>query len=275
MPSGGIEYLLAAVFFVVAGVFIGAYGTIIGAGGGFLIVPLLFFLYPGEPPVTITSISLAVVVLNSISGSIAYGRQGRIDYRSGLIFAMVSVPTSVVGALTTALVPRQVFGPLFAVLLSAVAVYLFLNPRLTPGAGAAKPGGTTRRLKDAQGNEYQYGYDTATGLGFTALAALGSFFGIGGGILQVPVMIRLLSFPTAVATATSQFLITMGTASATVAHFVAGDLATGGARALFLGVGVVGGAQVGARLSRRLAGTTVVRMLALAQVLVAVRLLVG
>jgi uncharacterized membrane protein YfcA len=69
------------------GFLLGAFGTLIGAGGGFVLVPVLLFLYPDEDPATITSISLAVVFFNALSGSLAYARQKRIDYRTGLAFA--------------------------------------------------------------------------------------------------------------------------------------------------------------------------------------------
>ena len=52
----------------------GAFGTLIGAGGGFLLVPILLLLYPNDSVETITTISLAVVFLNALSGSIAYAR---------------------------------------------------------------------------------------------------------------------------------------------------------------------------------------------------------
>ena len=66
------------------GLVVGAIGTVVGAGGGFLLVPALLLLYPSERPETITSISLAVVFFNALSGSIAYARMKRIDYKSGL-----------------------------------------------------------------------------------------------------------------------------------------------------------------------------------------------
>ena len=40
---------------------IGADGTLIGAGGGFLLMPVLLFIYPEEHQQTLTAISLAVV----------------------------------------------------------------------------------------------------------------------------------------------------------------------------------------------------------------------
>jgi len=51
------------------GLVVGAFGTMIGAGGGFILVPVLLLIYPDKSSETITSISLAVVFLNSLSGS--------------------------------------------------------------------------------------------------------------------------------------------------------------------------------------------------------------
>ena len=48
-----------------------------------MLAPILLLLYPRESPETITCISLAVVFFNALSGSWAYARMGRIDYRSG------------------------------------------------------------------------------------------------------------------------------------------------------------------------------------------------
>ncbi|MBP1740486.1 MAG: putative permease [Deltaproteobacteria bacterium] len=89
---------------------VGAYGTLIGAGGGFVLMPLLLILYPKESPEILTSISLAVVFFNALSGSEAYGLMRRIDYRSGLMFAAATVPGAVVGAMNTSHVPSPTFA---------------------------------------------------------------------------------------------------------------------------------------------------------------------
>src|SRR5439155_1366876 len=76
---------------------VGTYGTIVGLGGGFILVPVLLFLYPDYDPEHLTAISLFVVWTNTTSGSIAYARQGRIDYLTGLLFAASSAPGGLAG----------------------------------------------------------------------------------------------------------------------------------------------------------------------------------
>ena len=75
--------MLERLWLIPVGFIIGTYGTLIGAGGGFVLVPMLILLYPQESPEVITSISLAVVFFNALSGSLAYMRLKRVDYRSG------------------------------------------------------------------------------------------------------------------------------------------------------------------------------------------------
>lgn len=111
-----MEYWL---FLLIMGFFLGAFGTLVGTGGGFILVPILLWLYPQESPVFITSISLAVVTVNSLSGVAAYGRMRRIDIRSGIIFAVATIPGAMLGAYCTSYVPRDMFnvsiGTLFVI----------------------------------------------------------------------------------------------------------------------------------------------------------------
>ena len=83
------------------GVAVGLFGTLIGAGGGFVLMPILLLLYPQATPDELTAISLAVVFFNALAGSEAYAFMGRIDYKSGLIFAAATIPGAVIGALNT------------------------------------------------------------------------------------------------------------------------------------------------------------------------------
>lgn len=270
--------LLAAGGLILLGILVGAYGTLIGAGGGFVLVPILLLLYPKESPTTITSISLAVVFFNALSGSIAYARMRRIDLTSGWRFALATVPGSILGAFAINFFSRGAFNILFAVLLMLLAVYIFiksapvhetLGPSVTP-----KPGYVVRRFTDAEGETYDYTYHQPLGLLLSAFVGfLSSLLGIGGGIVHVPILVTVLSFPAHVATATSHFVLAVATAVGTGVHVVNGDLTGGWGRVLFLGVGVTVGAQAGARLSRRIHGPLILRLLAVALFLVSIRLL--
>jgi uncharacterized membrane protein YfcA len=253
---------------------LGTYGTLIGAGGGIFLVPTLLMLYPEDSPTTIASISLAVVFFNATSGTIAYARMRRIDYHAGLLFAAATVPGAVLGAYATGFLSRRLFDLIFSVLILSLSAFLILRP--TPRARPRRLPryAWTRRFTDAKGVDYQYSFSTLRGAGLSFLIGwVSSLLGIGGGAFHVPVLVYFLHFPLHVATATSHFTLSIMSLIGTVTHVVMGDFTHGGIRrTLTLAVGVLVGAQLGAALSQRIRGITLIRILALGLVLFGIRL---
>jgi hypothetical protein len=273
--------LLSLIWLIPLGFLVGTLGTLIGAGGGFLLVPVLLLLSPETPAQTITSISLAVVFLNALSGSVAYSRMKRIDYRSGLIFAAAAVPGSVLGAWVTQFLPRQVFDAIFGTVLILVATYLaFRTFRRGPWPqGEGKETGRSRLFHlvrtviDWEEISYVFSYNPLLGVVVSILIGfLSSLLGIGGGIFHVPLLATALNFPVHIATATSHFVLSIMTFSGTVVHIINGELSRSVLMVFGLGLGVVVGAQVGARLSNRLDGVWIIRILSVTLVLVGLRL---
>ncbi len=259
------------------GVAVGTFGTLIGAGGGFLLIPLLILLYPEKSASTITSISLAVVFCNAFSGSIAYARMRRIDYRSGIQFALAAIPAAVLGALTTSLIPRRIFDATFGTLMLAAGVALLIWPEPPERQGADRPGTTAHRtITEADGTVHRYSFNPRAGIAASGVAGyISSLLGIGGGIVHVPVMVYLLGFPTHVATATSHFVLAWMALAGTVTHAATGSYAGVLVPTALMGGGVLVGAQFGAALSNRVHGSAIIRGLAAALAFVGLRILWG
>lgn len=272
MP-GIVTYALLALL----GFGVGIFGTLVGAGGGFILTPVLLLLYPEDSAATITSISLLVVFFNAASGSLAYSRMRRIDYRSGIQFAMAALPGSVAGAFAVRYVPIRVFDGIMAVVLGAAAVTVI---RLRPHSERPLPRGDTqpRHIVDSHGVEYRYRVPVKRGIGFSiGVGFLSTFLGIGGGVLHVPLLVSTLGFPMHVATATSHFVLVFISGTGSLTHFVAGEISFGDGlrRAIALSLGVLPGAQFGAALSKRLPGPMIRRLLGVALLALAVRLFVS
>ncbi len=247
-----------------------------GAAGGFLLVPILLFLYPQETPTTITSITLTVAFFNALSGSIAYGRLRRIDYRSGLLFSAASVPGAVIGANITALLSRGIFQALFGVTLLLVAVYLFVRPQRHQSETTVRLVQASRRVIDTDGSVFTYSFSLIKGILIAfGVGLIGGLLGIGGGIIHVPALTQLLGFPAHVATATSHFVVAITTLAAVTVHAVTGAFTEGVRRAAVLSAGAVIGAQFGARLSQKVSGAWIIRLLAVGLALVGIRLLIA
>jgi uncharacterized membrane protein YfcA len=89
----------------------------------------------------------------------------------------------------------------------------------------------------------------------------------------VPALVHLLNFPVHIATATSHLILAIMALTGTLVHVTTGSFAHGIRRTLFLAVGVVLGAQLGAPLSNRIHGDWIIRALALALAFVGIRIL--
>ena len=267
------------------GLLIGAFGTLIGAGGGFVLVPILLLVYPNEKTELITGISLAVVFFNALSGSLAYARMKRVDYKSGILFSIATIPGAILGALSTAYVPRGVFDLLFGVLMIVAAIYLWTSGGEESAVRSYRKGDSDsdprrrrmlRDLTDAEGVRYHYAYNPVTGVLLSLVVGfILSLLGVGGGFIHVPILIRLLDFPVHIVTAIFYFVLAIMSLTGTLVHVAQGVFVRGIRRTTMLAIGVLIGAQGGAWMSNRIGGKMIIRGLAVALAFVGVRLIVS
>lgn len=256
------------------GLAVGALGTFVGAGGGFVLVPVLLALYPDDPPEVITTISLAVVFLNALSGSAAYGYQRRIDIRSGLLFSATAIPGSILGAWAVRLLSPEVFTTAFGALMIAIAVFIMVRPATRAEPETVRPGYLHRAITDRAGHRFMWSYPVVRGVALSFIVGvLSSMLGIGGGIIHVPILVMVLNFPIHIATATSQFVLAITALTGTLTHIAAGEFQGVIGRTLLLGIGMIAGAQAGASLAPRVRPVVITRSLAAGLAVVGTRLL--
>ncbi len=270
-------------FFVLIfiGLAIGTCGTLIGAGGGFLLVPLLLLSFPDLPPEVITGVSIAIVAANAISGTFAYAKSGRVDYKAGFLFAAFTIPGSIIGVYLTNYIPRKAFDIGFGVLLIVLSAYLFIKNRkkkTVETAVAIRTDGSWRHhtLVDKKGHSFSYSYNQTLGIVISVLVGfISPLLGIGGGIIHVPAMVQWLHFPVYIATATSHFILAIMATISVAVHIFNGDYNSALALKLLigLGIGVIPGAQIGAALSHRIPTGVIIKVLAVCLGLVALRVL--
>lgn len=262
------------------GLFIGTVGTLIGAGGGFILVPVLILFYPELDPNQLTGISLAVVAANAIMGSSAYSRMGRIDYKTGLYFALGTIPGSIIGVMATLYIPSGVFNLLFGTIFILLSIFLLWRSmhKGTAKVRPAKPNEIHRQIKDSSGRVYKYAFNLKLGMLFSVFIGFFSpLLGIGGGIIQVPVMSEVLRFPVHIATATSQFTLAIMAMVSVFVHIFIGDYSADGILPMVAALicGVIPGSLLGARISQKLKGQIIIRVLAVALILVGIRIIIS
>lgn len=214
----------------------GILGSMIGLGGGIVVVPALTIL--GVPPVTAASNSLFVALSNAAASTVSYSRQKRIDYGLGLRISALSVPGTVLGAVLTTDSAPWIFKALFGALLVAAAAYIALRSRME-GGGSGGGGGALLESPRAMAL-------LVAGASFFA-GTVSSFFGIGGGVVFVPLMVAAMGIGMVRAAPTSQFALLFTALSGIAAHWVLGNPDVFYGAPLMAGVFV--GGLIGAKLS--------------------------
>ncbi|MDH3617713.1 MAG: sulfite exporter TauE/SafE family protein, partial [Nitrosopumilus sp.] len=181
----------------------GVLGSMIGLGGGIIIVPVLTFF--GFSPTLAASNSLFAAFSNAVGSTISYSRQKRIEYSLGLKLGLLTVPGTVLGAYISSDVTPEIFKILFGFVLIASAVYIFLR----------------KKIESREKNLSSQMMIFAVGASFFA-GIISAFFGIGGGIIFVPLMVVGMGMAMKYAAPTSQLILLFASLSGVVVHTILG-----------------------------------------------------
>ncbi len=266
-------HLLHAAAMVLLGLVAAAIGSLAGLGGGFIVAPALRVLF-GFSPSAAAGTSLVLVLANVASASLAFYRQGRVDLKLGVTMGLLAIPGSIAGAFLVELAPAGWFDALYAFMLMFFAFDLWRRPAVhAKGRTARLPWGRERTFRDGTtGREYRYAESPPiAATAGVATGFLSSFFGIGGGVLVVPVLLRLFAMPAHIVSATSHTVILFSAPFGVATHALQGSVEW--AAAIPLAAGGLAGGQIGARVSKYVSGPHLVRIVAIVLTLAALSLI--
>lgn len=279
------DFDIAWLWLVLMGFGTGVYGVLIGAGGGFIIGPLLLIFFDVEPA-TVAGTVLALVAINSISGTFAFRRMGTVDVRSGLLFAAAAIPGSVIAPFVIGSVAPGLFQLLFGILLLLLALHIATSSSDKAEAREPDPDAPprdrrflgfmvkSREISSNEGKTYRYQFNEAFATAFNvALGFVSSFFGTGGGFIRTPVLVYAFGFPVQVAVATSIFTLSFYTTAGAITHAALGNIEFF-PTFVFTGIGLIVGGQLGARLTGRVKGKWILRLLLFVVLALGVKLLI-
>lgn len=223
-----------ALVLAIGGLISGVLAGFLGIGGGTVLVPLLVAL--GYTPVQSVATSSLAILVTSISGSIQNWRMGFFDQKRVLYLGFPALVTAQLGVYLA-----KQFAPY--ALLAAFGILLLLNIYLVE---------LRKRLtKDNISNELVQFNPMISRLGTgSAAGVLAGLFGVGGGVIMVPLQILLLGESIKVAIQTSLGVIVITAISASVGHAIAGNVLF--TQGLILGIGGLLGAQISTRILPKL-----------------------
>ncbi|MEV1246989.1 sulfite exporter TauE/SafE family protein [Nonomuraea sp. NPDC050022] len=162
-----------------------------GGGGSILTVPVLVYLV-GVPAKQAIAMSLFVVAITSAVSAVGHARDGRIRWRTGLIFGAAGMAGAYGGGLIGPYLPETLLMAAFAAMMLATAVAMIRNRRIP----AAKP----------QRRELPVPHVITEGV---VVGLVTGLVGAGGGFLVVPALVLLGGLPMGVAVGTSLLVIAM------------------------------------------------------------------
>ncbi len=246
------------------GALTGVLSGLFGVGGGFLTTPLLIFY--GVPPTVAAASAATQITGASVSGVLAHGRRGGVDYRMGTVMVAGGVLGAGIGALLFRFFQSigqidTVINVLYVFLLGSVGslmareAWQAVRP---PEGGAAKPAMKRRhhRLVAALPLRWRF---YGSGLYISPIAplllgvvvgALTMLMGVGGGFILVPAMLYILGMSANVVVGTSLYNILFVTMATTMMHALTTHAVDIVLVALLL-FGSVTGAQLGTQVAQK------------------------
>ncbi len=210
------------------GVFIGLLGSALGVGGGIFMVPFLVLAFK-VPIHQAVAASLVAIVATSSAVAAVNVERGLANIRLGVTLEVTTAIGSIAGALVSSRLPAGAMQLLFALMLFPVSALMFMKGKrsLKRTAIPAIPPAEKISAFDSAFFDPVLAAHTPYAVRNMVPASVISFFagslsgllGIGGGIVQVPVMNLLCGVPMKAAAATSNFIIGVSAAASAYVYF--------------------------------------------------------
>jgi hypothetical protein len=183
------------VLFVLLGSLAGLLAGLLGIGGGIILVPLFLwaFKFAGFPPEIIVhaafGTSLCIIIPTAISSTLGHRKRGNVDWHHVMRLALGGIAGALLGGTLAAGLSGGWLKLLFGLMQILVALKLvFFHPHLPPERTGSLPLGQLLLV------------------GFIG-GAFSAFFGVGGGVIAVPLMLIILQLPIHLAVGNSSGLI--------------------------------------------------------------------
>ena len=225
----------------------------LGLGGGVFLVPIFTLFFGVDQKLAIGASAIAVAT-NSVVGSTVHLESRFTNLRLAMILQVTTALGALVGAIVGVWAPERAINVIFAMVLMYSAFSMASRRRGTDvdTGDAPDPHGLASEFVDpATKKTVRYvPQRIRTGLSISGFAgALSGMLGVGGGVIQVPVMNVLMGVPMKAAAGTSSFMVGV-TAVATASVYYSQEKVDPTIVVPAM-VGIFVGSQAGSRLTRR------------------------
>jgi uncharacterized membrane protein YfcA len=222
-----------ALVLVAAAGLAGLIDAVVG-GGGLIQIPALFSVYPEAAAASLFGTNKCASILGTASAAWRYSRHIEVPWRAVLPAALAAFLFSYLGAMTVALLPREVLRPLILVMLVAVAGYIWWR----------KDFGRVDQYRRHGRRDMAVAVLLGGAIGF-----YDGFFGPGAGSFLIFLFIRFFGLDFVRASSAAK-IVNVATNGAALLYFLPHGNALWGIAGLMAAANIAG-AQLGARLALR------------------------
>jgi hypothetical protein len=265
-------------FFVLLmlGFIVGLPASMCGLGGGFILVPTLILVFNLSPQSAI-AISLVAMCGTTISASIGYIKQKRVDYKLALLYDVFDIPGVIVGAYLTTILPKNLLIGICGFFILFLSLLMLRNLRKRSFSTKNKESDMTcngwgRKVSDSMNKVFEYKIRRPGLIMVSSLLSglVTGLAGLGGGITDTTTMI-LLGVPAHIAVASSEFAMALTNGAGVITHGFFQNISI--EYAIPITIGTIIGAQVGVLLAKRTNQKTLKLILSVVSLLFSIRLI--
>lgn len=263
------------------GVFIGVLGSALGIGGGVFTVPMLV-LALGLPMHQAVGVSLVAIAAASSAVASVNVERGLTNLRLGIVFETTMALGSLFSALIASRMPAGVLQTVFALALLPISFSMFLRGRKAMRAGEPPrllpkgPASTfdSEFFDHSSNGRLTYSVKNVIPASFLSFfgGGLSGLLGLGGGVVQVPVMTMLCGVPMKAAAATSNFMIGVSAAASAFVYYRRGHIPADICGIIV--VGVLVGSFAGMSLLYKARSERLQMVFAAAMIIISVKMLI-
>lgn len=217
---------------ILIGLLISLFGSIVGFGGGIFMVPILVSVF-GYGLDVAAGTAMISLVPSSIISTFLNRKKGQVDFKMGILLEIPTIAGVILGSIiltyfsaTGKLLYLEVF---FALMILVLGSTFFIGK----DNDKSKKDGFFYKLNKQkpafviknQMNYVAYRVSLYMALFFGLVSgALAGLFGVGGGFMKTPIMLKVFKIPVKIAAATALFMIVITSMTGSVMHGLQGHI---------------------------------------------------
>ena len=237
-------------YLALTGLVIGFLAGLLGVGGGFVMVPVLTMVF-GVPMKIAIGTDTFYIVLTALSGAYKHVKNGFANFKIVGVIAVSAIFAAQIGAMLCIETPKETVPLLFGVLLLLISFSMLVKINIF-----------NKNKKAGEGNIHKYGFWTefreeklfvsipkALAIGII-VGGFSGFFGVGGAVLLIPLMLSVLGLPMHIVIGSSLMIVMFSALSGSLRYFIEGFVD------IPLGIALLSGSIIGSYFGAHMASKT-------------------